>query len=148
MKTFINEFKKFINKGNIIDLSVAVILGTAFGKIVTSLTKDVITPVISLITGHEGFANYKYVITAADEAAGIAENAIYYGMFLQNVIDFLIIALVVFLFVKLVNKADEAARKAHEEIVELKEEIASKTPKMEDVLLDIKSLLRDNLKQE
>jgi large conductance mechanosensitive channel len=139
----VQEFKTFINKGNIIDLSVAVIIGGAFGKIVTSMTKDIIMPVLSLITGEQGFENYKYVITEANEAEGIMENAIYYGTFLQNVFDFLIIAFVIFFFLRLVQRASAAAEKAKAEIVELKDAVLDH-PKVEDVLLDIKDLLQKN----
>lgn len=152
MKKMINEFKKFISKGSIIDLSVAVIIGGAFGKIVTSFTKDIIMPIISLFTGNQGFENYKYVITAADEVNGIAENAIYYGQFIQNVIDFLIIAVVIFLMIKMINKANELSNKLKEEAIELKEEIVEeiveKVPKIEDILGDIKGLLQQTLKKK
>lgn len=152
MKKMVNEFKKFISKGSIIDLSIAVIIGSAFGKIVTSFTKDIIMPIISLFTGNQGFENYKYVITAADEVNGIAENAIYYGQFIQNVIDFLIIAVVIFLMIKMINKANELSNKLKEEAIELQEEIAQevvgKVPKIEDILGDIKGLLQQTLKKK
>ena len=143
MKSFINEFKKFITKGNILDLAVAVVIGTAFTKIVNSLVKDILMPVISLVTGEEGFTNYKYVIVEANEAQVIAENAIYYGQFIQNIMDFFIIALIVFLVVKFINKTRVLMDKAEEEI---KEVLVEQKVKTDAVLTDIKELLKENLK--
>ena len=104
MKGFINEFKTFINRGNVMELAMAVVVGTAFTKIVNSFVKDILMPLISIVLGDEGFENFKYVIREADEAAGIAENAVYYGRFIQNSLDFLIVALVVFIMIKVINK--------------------------------------------
>ncbi len=157
MKKFFKEFKNFITKGNVMNLAVAVIIGAAFGKIVSSLVKDIIMPVISFITGGNGFENYKYVITAADEVNGIQENAIYYGLFIQNIIDFIIIAFVVFLLVKFVNKASELAnakqleeeaekKRLEEEKKKEQEALDAQKPKVEDLLQDIKVLLEKNLK--
>jgi large conductance mechanosensitive channel len=157
MKKFVGEFKKFITRGNVLDLAVAVIIGGAFSKIIGSLVKDVLMPVISLVVGKDGFDNYKYVITQADTDLGIAENAIYYGLFIQNIIDFLIIAFVVFLIVKLFTRVSTlASQKRLEE--EQKAKLASEAlqleqvkreaqkPKVEDLLVDIKLLLEKNLK--
>jgi large conductance mechanosensitive channel len=157
MKKFFAEFKSFILKGNVLNLAVAVIIGGAFGKIIASLVKDILMPVISLVLGGGGFENYKYVITAADEANGIAENAIYYGLFIQNVIDFIIVAFVIFLIVKLFGKLNEVANMKkikEEEALKLaaeqqkkeQEALEAKKPKVEDLLLDIKKLLEKNLK--
>jgi large conductance mechanosensitive channel len=157
MKKFFAEFKSFILKGNVLNLAVAVIIGGAFGKIIASLVKDILMPVISLVLGGGGFENYKYVITAADEANGIAENASYYGLFIQNVIDFIIVAFVIFLIVKLFGKLnevanlkkikeDEAAKLAAEQQKKEQEALEAKKPKVEDLLLDIKNLLEKNLK--
>ena len=143
MKKFIGEFKKFINKGNVVDLAVAFIIGAAFKEIVNSLVNDILMPVVSLVVGDQGFTNYKYVITAANEAEGIAENAIYYGEFIQAVFDFFIIALVVFLIVKAINRVNDQLEKAKEEVKEEVVEVVEEVkPKMEDILLDIKELLR------
>ena len=157
MKKFFTEFKNFIMKGNVLNLAVAVIIGGAFGKIIASLVKDILMPVISLVLGGEGFENYKYVITPANVDAGITENAIYYGVFIQNIIDFVIVAFVVFMIVKLFNKASELAnQKQLKEAEFAKEEAAKKAaeqaaidakkPKVEDLLQDIKLLLEKNLK--
>lgn len=157
MKKFLGEFKAFMLKGNVLNLAVAVIIGAAFGKIISSLVKDVLMPVISLVTGGGGFENYKYIITAADEVNGVAENAIYYGTFIQNIIDFVIIAFVVFMIVKLFNKASElankkaleeaaAAKAVEDEKKRLQAIEDAKKPKVEDLLVEIKLLLEKNLK--
>lgn len=142
MKKFVGEFKKFINRGNVIDLAVAFIIGAAFKDIVNSLVNDILTPLLSLVIGEQGFGNYKYVITEANEALGIAENAIYYGNFIQSVFDFFIIALVIFLVVRIVNKINDAVEKAKEETIEeVTDAVSGIKPKVEDILLDIKGLL-------
>lgn len=104
------EFKEFAFKGNVIDLAVGVMIGGAFGKIVTSVVNDLFMPLLSLITGSLDFTNLFIAINSdvhydklADaQAAGVA--TFNYGLFITNVIDFLLIALSVFLFVKLINK--------------------------------------------
>lgn len=96
MKGFIAEFKAFAMKGNVIDLAVAVVIGTAFGKIVSSLVANIITPIIGLLMGGIDFSGMSYEVE---------ETAITYGVFIQSVIDFLIVALVIFMVVKTINKA-------------------------------------------
>ncbi len=113
MKALINEFKTFISRGNVIDMAVGVIMGSTFTKIVTSLVNDVMMPAIGMIIGDISFENMKYVIAPATDT--VAESAIYYGKFIQNVVDFLIVAVVVFAMVKLINsfrKKKEEAPKA------------------------------------
>ena len=112
------------------------------------MVKDILTPVISLVVGDEGFANYKYVITEANEALGITENAILYGNFIQAIFDFFIIALVVFIMIKFINRANDTVKKAKEEVVvEVTEVVQEVKPKIEDILLDIKELLKINKKE-
>lgn len=102
MKGFFRDFKKFITKGNVVDLAVAVIIGNAFNAIVTSLVKDVITPLISLATGNVDFTNLHFVLRpATDTLEALTLN---YGMFLQKIIDFLIIGLTIFVMVKVYGK--------------------------------------------
>ena len=105
----LKEFKEFALKGNVIDLTVGVIIGGAFGKIVTSLVNDVLMPVIGILLGGVSFESLKYVITPA--SGDIAEVAVLYGSFIQSIVDFLIIAFSIFLFVKLLTsrKKKEAA---------------------------------------
>lgn len=96
------EFKDFISRGNVIDLAVGVIIGGAFGKIVTSLVDDLIMPVIGIVLGKVNFTNLKLVITPAQ--GDQAEVAILYGNFIQNLVNFLIIAFAIFMVIKLINK--------------------------------------------
>lgn len=107
MKKLLEEFKKFVKRGNVLELAVAVVVGASFTKIVNSFVKDILMPIISIIIGDEGFENFKYVITEGDEVAGISENAIYYGRFIQNSLDFVIVAVVVFVMIKMVNKVKD-----------------------------------------
>src|SRR5580765_2587934 len=105
----VSEFKEFIAKGNVVDLAVGVIIGAAFGKIVTALVEVVVMPAISMLTGGVSFKHWKHVITPAvmDPATGkekVAEVAIKYGDFIQTCIDFLLIAIVIFLFIKVYNR--------------------------------------------
>ncbi len=144
------DFKKFAFKGNVVDMAVGVVVGGAFGKIVTSLVNDIIMPAISVLTGGMNFADLKYVITAADEAAGIAETAIKYGSFIQNIVDFFLIAISVFLFVKLISAGRtkmEAKKKAEEEAAaaaKAAEEAAKpKPPTQEELLTEIRDLLKN-----
>ena len=118
MKKFIQDFKAFATKGNVIDMAVGVVVGGAFGKIVTSLVNDIITPLIGVITGGTSLADKKLVLHAAELAEdGVTvlkpENALTYGMFLQNIIDFLIIALSIFMVIRMIGsirrRAEETA---------------------------------------
>ncbi|NLO97942.1 MAG: large-conductance mechanosensitive channel protein MscL [Peptococcaceae bacterium] len=97
----LKEFKEFAFKGNVIDLAIGVIIGGAFGKIVTSLVNDILMPIFGIILGGINFTDLKYVITPATEEA--AESAILYGSFIQTIVDFFIIAASIFLFIKLIS---------------------------------------------
>lgn len=127
MKNIIKEFKEFINKGNVVDLAVGVIIGTAFSKIVTSLVNDLLMPLIGVIIGGLDFTNLSITIRNAN---------IMYGLFIQNIIDFLIIAFCVFMFVKFINRI---SRKKEEP---KKEEKPKKDPQIE-LLEEIRDLLKD-----
>ncbi|MBD8487633.1 large-conductance mechanosensitive channel protein MscL [Echinicola sp. CAU 1574] len=111
---FIQEFKKFALKGNVVDLAVAVIIGGAFGKIVSSLVNDVIMPPIGLALGGVNFKDLMVVLkepSVSPDGVGLAAVAIKYGNFLQTVIDFVIIAFVIFMAIKAMNsmqKKEEA----------------------------------------
>ena len=102
--SMLQEFKKFAMRGNVIDLAVGVVIGAAFGKIVSSLVDQVIMPPIGLITGGVDFSHLKWVLKPADPASKTAEVAIQYGAFINTVITFLIIAFVIFLLVKTINR--------------------------------------------
>lgn len=112
----ISEFKEFIAKGNVLDLAVGVVIGAAFGKIVTALVDGIIMPFISMITGGVSVADWKYVITPAQMGADgkeiAAEVAIKYGALFQTIIDFLIIGFVIFLVVKAYNRMRTPAAEA------------------------------------
>ena len=96
------EFKEFISKGNVIDLAVGVIIGGAFGKIIGSLVDNIIMPVLGLVLGKINFQELKFVLKQSD---GInPELAVSYGIFIQNVINFLVIGFVLFIIVKYINK--------------------------------------------
>ncbi len=135
----IQEFKTFISRGNVVDMAVGVIIGSAFTKIVNSLVNDVFMPALGVITGGINFSDLKYVITPGTEE--VAEVAIRYGMFLQNIIDFLLIAMVVFMMVKIINKMRDAAKKEEEKPAEP----AAPPPTPEDILLLRE--IRDSLKK-
>jgi len=102
--SFGQEFKEFIARGNVVDLAVGVIIGGAFGKIVASLVDQVIMPPIGLLTGGIDFSQMKVVLKAAAPATKTAEVAIQYGAFLNTVIQFLIIAVVIFMIVRTLNR--------------------------------------------
>ena len=115
-RKFGEDFKKFAMKGNVIDLAVGVIIGGAFGKIVTSLVNDIIMPLIVLITGKTDLKNLSVTLRAADPAIADSKPLLWaYGNFFQTVIDFVIIALCIFLFIKFFErfkKKEEAAPSA------------------------------------
>lgn len=108
MGKFIEDFKAFALKGNVVDMAIGVIIGGAFGKIVTSLVNDIIMPLVSVITGGDGYKNLKWVITQGKEAtettAAVEEVAVNYGLFIQNIVDFFIIALCIFIALRYTMK--------------------------------------------
>ena len=127
------EFKDFISKGNVMDLAVGVIIGVAFGKIVTSLVEDMIMPVLGIILGKINFTGLKLVITPA--SGDTPEVAVLYGSFIQNVVNFLIMAFVIFLMVKLINKLKKPAKE---------EAPAVEAPTKEETLLaEIRDILKN-----
>ena len=113
MKGFISEFKEFISRGNVVDLAVGVIIGSAFTGIVTSLVNDMIMPIIGILFGGIDFTHLKYVITPASE--GVAEAAIYYGNFIQNVVNFFLISFVIFSVIKVMNHFNRKKEEVKEE---------------------------------
>ena len=137
---FIKEFKEFAMKGNVMDMAVGVIIGGAFGKIVTSLVNDVIMPVVSLATGGIDFNNLfvnlsddvKYKTLAEAQEAGASVFA--YGAFIQNIIDFIIIAFCIFMMIKAMNKMKKKEEPAPE---------APKGPTQEELLAEIRDLLKN-----
>lgn len=141
MGKFLSDFKEFAMKGNVIDMAVGVIIGGAFGKIVSSLVNDIIMPVITLCTGGDGYRNLKYVIRAGQEAtadgvAAVEEVAINYGTFIMNIVDFFIIALSIFVALRVIMKFKKKEEEAP---------AAAPEPTAEEKLL---TEIRDILKSE
>jgi len=130
----ISEFKEFISRGSVVDLAVGVIVGTAFTAIVNSLVNDLVMPFIGWLIGGLDFSQYKIVLSPA--VGDTPETAILYGTFIQNIINFLLIALVVFLMVKAINKLH---RKKEEEPA---------PPPAPDPQIELLKEIRDLLKEE
>ena len=156
MKKFLNEFKAFAMRGNVIDLAVGVVIGGAFGKITTSIVNDIIMPFISILTGGINFSDWKIVlkeaVLGADGAEVAKEVAITYGNTIAIILDFIIIAFAVFCMVKALNamhaKAEALRKKEEEEAAEEaaaepEEEPAPPEPTAEEKLLtEIRDLLK------
>lgn len=128
----LKEFKEFALKGNVVDLAVGVIIGAAFGKIVSSLVNDILMPILSILTGGINFSDLKIILRNTNNAKHLAEVSLNYGMFIQNIIDFLIIAFSIFLMVKTMNKLTRKKPK---------EEVKKKT--QEEILTEIKDILKE-----
>ena len=101
----VDEFKAFIMRGNVVDMAVGVIIGGAFGKIVTSLVNDIFMPIIGMILGNVDFSSLE--IKLGEPVEGAEQAAIKYGMFIQEIVNFLIIALCIFMVIKLINKVQK-----------------------------------------
>ena len=127
IKNFYDDFKKFISKGNVVDLAVAVVIGNAFNKIISSLVSDIIMPLIGVIIGGIDFTNIKLTI---------GSESVLIGTFIQNVIDFLIIAFSIFVVIKIMSKFQRKKE-------EIKEEVPPK--KSDDIILleEIRDLLKE-----
>lgn len=141
MKKMFEEFKAFILRGNVLDMAVGVIIGGAFGKITTSLVNDVIMPLVGLCMGKVNFSDLKIVFEAAKvvDDVEIAEVALYYGNFIQTVVDFLIVAASVFVMVKAFNKLTSLKKK--EEEAPAPEE--PKGPTTEELLAEVVEILKN-----
>lgn len=120
MKNFVKEFKAFAMRGNVVDLAVAVVIGAAFGKIVTSLVENIVTPLIGVLLGGVDFSGLSFQI---------GESAIKYGVFLQSIFDFMVIAFAIFMVIKALSRlknkeeivVDEPPKPIPEDIVLLRE---------------------------
>lgn len=169
--SFITDFKKFITKGNVLDMAVAVVVANAFNAIVTGLVKNIITPAVTYLTSGVSINEWKWVLRPAVEATetteAVSEIAISYGLWLQSIVDFLIIAFTVFVFVRVVTnmqkkmnwreeekKKAEAAKKKEEEakaaaanaekaaaLAKREEEYYANVKAQAELLKDIKALL-------
>lgn len=132
--SFLKEFKEFAMRGNVMDMAVGVVIGGAFGRIVSSLVDDVIMPPVGYLTGGVDFGDLKYVFVEANEAASVAEVSLTYGNFINAIIQFLIVAFSIFLAIKAINSF-----KRKEEVVAA----APAGPSNEEVLLaEIRDLLK------
>lgn len=130
-------------RGNIIDMAVGVIVGGAFGKIVSSLVNDIIMPVVSIATGGDGLKNMKYIIVQGKEAtaegvAAVEEVAVNYGMFIQNIVDFLIIAFSIFVALRVIMKFKKKEEEAPAP--------APEPTKEEQLLTEIRDILKNQNK--
>jgi large conductance mechanosensitive channel len=127
-----NEFKQFAIKGNVIDLAVGVIIGGAFGKIVSSLVGDVLMPLVGLLLGGIDFSTLSFKLGKAQ---------LNYGLFLQSVVDFFIISLSVFFLIKFLNHFKRKEEKAEEAKFDMKEELLME---IRDLLKEDKDIIRNN----
>ena len=132
---FIKEFKEFISKGNVIDLAVGVIIGAAFGKIITSFVDDIIMPPVGYVMGGVDFADKKWLLVPADVANKVEEVAVRYGNFINTLIQFLIVALCIFAFIKAINTLKRKE--------ETKEAVAAVPTREEVLLAEIRDLLKN-----
>ncbi len=165
-KGFITEFKEFITKGNILDMAIGVIIGNSFKAIVTALTDKVIMPVVTWVIGDKSVEEVKTVLTEAKpevlDAEGnvvteaVAENAIYWGEFIQSIVDFLLVAIVLFVIIKSAmafqKKREELMKKLRKEEEAVEEAPAAPAePTIEEknaeVLKEIRDLLAQNVKK-
>ena len=151
MKKFIEDFKAFALKGNVVDMAVGVVIGGAFGKIVTSLVNNIITPLIGMITGGVDLSDKAVVLKEAvlNEAGEVVTpaNLLSYGALIQDIIDFFIIALSIFLVIKLVSSVDKkvhAKKIAEEEAKKAEEAAKPKDPTTEELLAAILEEVKRN----
>ncbi len=129
MKKFFAEFKEFAMKGNVLDMAVGVIIGTAFSSIVNSLVNDIFMPLIACLTGEVQFTDLKLVLKGLGDSA----VTINYGNFIQNVVDFLIVALCLFAVVKSINRFKSS--------LEPKEEVKKEEPKQSDEVIALNKII-------
>ncbi len=148
----LKEFKDFALKGNVVDMAVGVVIGGAFGKIVTSLVNDIIMPCISVMTSGIDFTELKLVLKpdVLNELGEVVTSGVFlnYGTFIQNIVDFLIIAFSIFITLRILFKRrDDKLKKEAEE----KAKLAAVAPKPEtelDVLSEIRALLKESVKTQ
>lgn len=133
MGSFYKEFKNFAIKGNMIDMAVGIVIGTAFNNVISSIVKKIVMPPLSLLTDGVNLNNKKYILRSASETK--EEVAIGYGEFLEVLFDFLIIALTIFLVIKFINRFKRKAENPHDKSVE--------TPKNIQLLSNIEKLMEE-----
>lgn len=143
MKKFFQEFKTFAMKGNVVDMAVGIIIGAAFGKIVTSFVNDIIMPPIGLLVGGVNFTDLQIVLKEATivDGAEVAAVTLNYGNFIQVIFDFLIVAFAVYIVIRMINKLSDLKKK--EEAPKPEEVPAVPEPTKEEMLLtEIRDLLK------
>ena len=139
--TFLQDFKAFAMRGNVMDMAVGVIIGGAFGKIITSVVSDIIMPPIGLLVGGVNFTDLKWEMKPAQEIDGVMKEAVTlnYGNFLQTAFDFIIIAISIFIYIRLISKLSRKKEEAP---------AAPPAPSKEEVLLtEIRDLLKEQNKK-
>ncbi len=142
MKEFIKDFKEFAMKGNVMDMAVGVVIGGAFGKIVSSLVADVIMPLVGLLTGGVDFTTLSVEL---GNPANDTQALLKYGLFLQNLVDFLIIALSIFVVIKLLgNLKNRATARQAKEASTTEKEIKKDTDETVELLTEIRDLMAGN----
>lgn len=142
MKKYLKEFKEFAIKGNVIDLAVAVIIGGAFGKIVSSLVADIVMPLVGLLAGGVDFSSWNIVLrpSVLNEIGEVVKPDVVMniGLFIQNIFDFLVIAFAIFVMVKFLGRLKKKLIKEEEK----KEEVPAPLTKDQEILLEIRDLLK------
>lgn len=138
MKKFINEFRQFAMRGNVMDLAVAVVVGGAFGKIVTSLTNDLIMPLAGVLTGGVDFSNLAIILK---DASGDDPAVLFsYGLFINTIVSFVIISFVIFVVIKIMNRLKNEEEKGTKK--------DQKPSKEEELLAEIRDLMKQQVAQK
>lgn len=149
MKKFFSEFKEFAMRGNVVDMAVGVIIGAAFGKIVSSLVNDIIMPLIGVVTGGMNFTDYKLVVQKAvmdGQEIIKPEVTMNWGAWVQTVVDFLIVAFCIFVMIKFINNLRKKAERQKDAEAE-PAPAAPEPTKEEQLLAEIRDLLKEQQKK-
>lgn len=150
MKKFLNEFKDFAMRGNVVDMAVGVIIGAAFGKIVSSLVDDIIMPLIGVATGGMNFTDYKWVIQKAvmdGQTVLKPEVTMNWGAWVQTVVDFIIVAFCIFVMIKFINNVRKKMEHQKNEEAAAAAEAPAAPTKEEELLTEIRDLLKEQQKK-
>lgn len=135
----LKDFKEFISRGNVVDLAVGVMMGSAFGKIVSSLVDDIIMPLVGVIIGGIDFS---------DLTIEFKNATINYGMFIQNIVDFLIIAICIFFFVRIINRLTSFRKKEEVEVEEAPKEDSDEVKLLKEINANLVKLNKNNKKTD
>ena len=145
MKKFLNEFKEFAMRGNVVDMAVGVVIGAAFGKIVSSLVDDIIMPLVGVATGGMNFSDYKVVVQhAVMQGTEVIkpEVTMNWGAWVQTIVDFLIVAFCIFVMIKFINNMRKKMEKQQEAEAAAEEAKAAEASNEEKLLEEIRDLLK------